>query len=134
MHILDTVFHWARFDPHRPAIILPDMITTFAGLADAIESISNRIDQLGLDQREPVAVSIVNPALSLAVMLALLRSGYSAAAANRGLIPYLQPNGIRNLIYDLEGLVARGGRNIRLDGSWLQSGSDPTRRHRRRPV
>jgi acyl-coenzyme A synthetase/AMP-(fatty) acid ligase len=134
MHILDMVFHWARFDPHRPAVILPDMITTFGGIADAIDSISNRIDQLGLDQREPVAVSIANPALSLAVILALLRSGFSAAAANRGLIPHLQPNGIRNLIYDLEGLVASGGRNIRFDGSWLPSGSPPKRRYRRRPV
>src|SRR5215831_17328427 len=58
MHVVDMVFHWARIDPHRPAIILPELVTTFAGLADAIDSISNRIDQLALDPREPVATAI----------------------------------------------------------------------------
>src|SRR5690349_19629744 len=47
MHVVDMVFHWARIDPHRPAIILPELVTTYAGLADAVDSISRRIDQLG---------------------------------------------------------------------------------------
>src|SRR5262245_5692790 len=122
MHVVDMVFHWARMDPHRPAIILPELVTTFAGLADAVDSISNRIDQLGLDPREPVATAIGNPALSIAVVFGLQRSGLSALPANRALIKHLQPNGIRNLIYDVEGFVASGGRNIRFDNSWLPSG------------
>src|SRR5438552_6629268 len=134
MHVLDMVFHWAGIDPHRPAIILPEMITTFAGLADAIDSVSNRIDRLGLDPREPVAVAIANPALYVAVAFALLRSGLSAALANQALIPHLQPNGVRNLIYDVEGLVASGGRNIRFDSSWLPTGSPAGRLQRSRPV
>src|SRR5262245_61982627 len=109
MHVVDMVFHWARIDPHRPAIVLSDLVTTFAGLADAIDSISSRIDQLGLDPREPVATSIANPALSIAVVFALLRSGFSAAPANRPLIKHLQPNGVGNLIHDGEGLLASGG-------------------------
>ena len=36
MHVVDMVFHWARIDPHRPAIVLPELVTSFAGLADAI--------------------------------------------------------------------------------------------------
>src|SRR5882672_4485408 len=119
MHVVDMVCHWARVDPQRPAIVLPELVTTFAGLADAVDSISNRVDQLGLDPREPVATAIGNPALSIAVVFALLRSGFSAAPANRGLIKHLQPNGVRNLIYDTEGFVASGGRNIRFDNSWL---------------
>jgi len=136
MHVVDMVFHWARVDPHRPAIISPDLITTFAGLADAIDSISNRIDQLGLDPSEPVATVIGNPALSIAVAFALQRSGFSVAPANRGLIKHLQPNGIRNLIYDVEGFVASGGRNIRFDNSWLPppSSTPTSRAYRRRPV
>jgi acyl-coenzyme A synthetase/AMP-(fatty) acid ligase len=136
MHVVDMVFHWARMDPHRPAIILPELITTFAGLADAVDSISNRIDQLGLDPREPVATAIGNPALSIAVAFALQRSGFSVAPANRGLIKHLQPNGIRNLIYDVEGFVASGGRNIRFDNSWLPppSSTPTSRAYRRRPV
>jgi acyl-CoA synthetase (AMP-forming)/AMP-acid ligase II len=139
MHVVDMVFHWARIDPHRPAIILPELVTTFAGLADAVESISNRIDQLGLDPREPVATAIGNPALSLAVVFALQRSGFSAAPANRALIKHLQSNGVRNLIYDVEGFVASGGRNIRFDNSWLPAaasngGAFNTSIWRRRPV
>jgi acyl-coenzyme A synthetase/AMP-(fatty) acid ligase len=136
MHVVDMVFHWARIDPHRPAIILPELVTTFAGLADAIDSISNRIDQLGLDPREPVATAIGNPALTVAVVFALQRSGFSVAPANRGLIKHLQPNGVRNLIYDVEGFVASGGRNIRFDNSWLPAASpnSTSRAYRRRPV
>src|SRR2546423_4886689 len=93
VHVVDMVFHWARIDPHRPAIVLPELVTTFAGLADAVDSISNRIDQLGLDPREPVATAIGNPALSIAVVFALLRSGFNAVPANRPLIKHLQPNG-----------------------------------------
>src|SRR5215467_10907729 len=119
MHVVDMVFHWARIDPHRPAIVLPELITSYAGLADAVDSISNRIDQLGLDPHEPVATAIGNPALALAVVFALQRSGFSAAPANRGLIKHLQSNGVLNLIYDVEGFVASGGRNIRFDNSWL---------------
>jgi long-chain acyl-CoA synthetase len=134
MHVVDMVFHWARMDPHRPAIILPELVTTFAGLADAVDSISNRIDQLELDPREPVATAIGNPALTVAVVFALLRSGFSAAPANRGLIKHLQSNGLRNLIYDVEGLVASGGRNIRFDNSWLPASPSNGRAWRRRPV
>jgi hypothetical protein len=136
MHVVDMVFHWARIDPHRPAIVLPELVTTFAGLADAIDSISNRIDQLGLDTCEPVATAIGNPALAIAVLFALQRSGFSVAPANRGLIKHLQPNGVRNLIYDVEGFVASGGRNIRFDNSWLPASSRVSTFHafRRRPV
>jgi acyl-coenzyme A synthetase/AMP-(fatty) acid ligase len=134
MHVVDMVFHWARMDPHRLAIVLPDLVTTYAGLADAIDSISNRIDQLGLDPREPVATALGNPALTIAVVFALMRSGFSVAPANRGLIKHLQSNGIRNLIYDVEGLVASGGRNIRFDNSWLPASPSGGRAWRRRPV
>jgi acyl-coenzyme A synthetase/AMP-(fatty) acid ligase len=135
MHVVDMVFHWARIDPHRPAIVLPELITTYGGLAEAIDTISNRVDQLGLDPQEPVAAAIGNPALSTGVAFALMRSGFSVAPVNRGLIKHLQPNGVRNLIYDVEGFVASGGRNIRFDNSWLPNpSSDSTRVYRRRPV
>src|SRR5215475_15583457 len=79
MHVVDMVFHWARIDPHRRAIVLPELITTYGGLAEAIDSISNRVDQLGLDPQEPVATVIGNPALSIAIAFALQRSGFSVA-------------------------------------------------------
>jgi acyl-coenzyme A synthetase/AMP-(fatty) acid ligase len=134
MHVVDMVFHWARMDSHRPAIVLPELVTTFGGLADAIDSLSNRIDQFGLDPQEPVATAIGSPAVSIAVAFALLRSGFSVAPANRGLVKHLQTNGIRNLIYDVEGFVASGGRNIRFDSSWLPAALSVGHAYRRRPV
>jgi acyl-CoA synthetase (AMP-forming)/AMP-acid ligase II len=119
MHVIDMVFFWAKTDPHRPAIIQPEMVTSYQGLADAIESVGERIDRLNLDKREPIGVSIANPSFFAAAAFAVLRSGYSVALVNPSLFPQLQPAGIRNLIYDTQGLVLSGGRNIRFDMSWL---------------
>jgi hypothetical protein len=72
-----------------------------------------------------VATAIGNPALSMAVVFALLRSGFSAAPANRGLIKHLQPNGIRNLIYDVEVLLRAAAAISASDNSWLPAASVP---------
>jgi long-chain acyl-CoA synthetase len=136
MHVVDMVFFWARTEPHRPAIIQPEMVTTFQGLADAIESIGERIDRLGLDQREPIAVSIANPSFFMAAAFAVLRCGHSVALVTSALYPQLQAAGIRNLIYDTQGLVLSGGRNIRFDMSWLPKTAPSAQRkpYRRRPI
>jgi acyl-coenzyme A synthetase/AMP-(fatty) acid ligase len=134
MNVVEMIFFWARTDPHRAAVIQPEMVTTFQGLADAIESISERIDRLDLDKREPIAVSLANPSFFLATVFAVLRSGYTAALVNPPLFMQLQPVGIRNLIYDAQGLVLTGGRNIRFDMSWLPSGGAPRKPYQRRPL
>ena len=130
------VFFWARAEPHRLAIIQPEMVTSFQGLADAIESISDRMDRLGLDTAEPVAISIANPSYYLAAIFALFRCGFSVAPVNPRLYPHLRSVGIRNLIYDAHGQVLSGGRNVRFDMSWV-SGATTTaseRRYRERPA
>jgi len=119
MHIVDMVSFWARTDPDRPAIIQPEVITSYKGLASAIDSVSNRIAALNLDRAAPIAVAVANPVVLLSILFALLRLGYSASPVNRTLFPHLRSNGIRDLIYDLDGQVSSGGRNIRLDASWL---------------
>jgi acyl-coenzyme A synthetase/AMP-(fatty) acid ligase len=136
MPIIEMIYYWARAVPHRPAIIQSDMVTTFQGLVDAIESISERIDRLNLNRREPVAVSVANPAFMLATAFALLRNGYDAAPVNERLYPHLAGAGIRNLIYDTTGLAVSGGRNIRFDMSWLPDAKqqDTQRAYRHRPV
>lgn len=116
------IFHWARAKPHQPAIIQPDTIITYRGLADAIVFISQRLATLNLDPRKPVGVSIEHPAKQLAVCFALQRSGFIAAPIYRGLLPYLHAVGIEDLIYESEGNVVSGGRNIRFDASWLPAG------------
>jgi acyl-coenzyme A synthetase/AMP-(fatty) acid ligase len=133
MHIDDMIAFWANAKPHHPAIIQPDTIITYRGLADAIGSICLRLESLGLDPGEPVAVAIEHPAKQLAVTFALLRSGYVAAPVYRALMPHLQTAGIKNIIYEAEGLVMTGGKNIRFDNSWLPSGPSsrlPPRRRR----
>jgi acyl-CoA synthetase (AMP-forming)/AMP-acid ligase II len=135
MNVIDMIFFWAKIDPHRAAIIQPEMVTTFQGLADAIELVSERIDRLGLDQREPIAVSIANPSYFAAAAFSVLRCGYTLALVNPPLFPQLQPSGIRNLIYDTQGLVLSGGRNIRFEASWLPTGASPQRKsYRARPL
>jgi acyl-coenzyme A synthetase/AMP-(fatty) acid ligase len=116
------IFQWARAKPHQPAIIQPDTIITYRGLADAIVSISQRLATLNLDPKKPVGVSIEHPAKQLAVCFALQRSGIVAAPVYRGLFPYLRTIGIDDLIYESEGNVLSGGRNIRFDASWLPAG------------
>ena len=82
-------------------------------------SISDRIDRLGLDTAEPVAISIANPSYYLATIFALFRCGFSVAPVNPRLYPHLRSAGVRNLIYDTHGQVLSGGRNVRFDMSWL---------------
>ena len=121
VHVVDMVFFWAKAEPHRLAVIQPEMVTSFQGLADAIESIGHRIDGLGLDPDEPVGVSIANPSAMIATVFALFRCGFSVALVNPQLYPHLRSAGVRNLIYDTQGQVLSGGRNIRFEVSWLPS-------------
>jgi acyl-coenzyme A synthetase/AMP-(fatty) acid ligase len=137
-HVVDMVFYWAKAEPHRLALIQPEMVTSFQGLADAIESISDRIDRLGLDPSEPVGVSIANRSFMLATLFALFRCGFSAALVHPRLYPHLRSAGVRNLVHDDHGQVLSGGRNIRFDMSWLPSqhsdGAPARARYRHRPA
>jgi len=124
MYLIDMIFYWARTDPHRHALIQPDLITTYRALAEAIEASAARIERLQLDRREPIGISIANPSYLIAAAFAVLRCGYSVALVPPALFSLLQPIGIRNLIYDAQGLMLSGGRNVRFDQSWI-SGAGP---------
>ena len=136
MRVIDMIQCWARTAPHRPAIIQSEIVTTYQGLDDAIESIGERIDRLNLDKREPVAVCLANPSFMLATVFALMRGGYSVAPVNTAFYPHLAGAGLRNLIYDTAGQVTSGGRNIRFDMSWLPNPKHETanRTYGDRPV
>jgi acyl-coenzyme A synthetase/AMP-(fatty) acid ligase len=120
MHPVDLIYFWAKQAPARTAVVQPDMVVTFKALADAIESAARRVEGLGLDPKDPVAVCIDSPVKMLAVCLALLHRGFSVAVIGRGHLLYLVSAGIKNVIYDSEGLVLSGGRNIRFEDSWLR--------------
>ena len=119
MRIIDTIFYWAKTDPHRHALIQPEVVTTYEALAQAIKSTTERIEKLGLDRGEAVGVSLYSPSFFMVTVFALLRSGYSAALVNPAVFPLLRSAGIHNLIYDTQGLMLSGGKNIRFDLSWV---------------
>ncbi len=121
MHIDEMIAFWGKAKPHHPAIIQADTIITYRGLDEGIESIRRRVAQLDLAPREPIAVAIEHPAKQIAVCFALLRSGYITVPIFPGLMPHLRGNGINNVIYEGEGQITAGGRNIRFDASWLAS-------------
>jgi non-ribosomal peptide synthetase component E (peptide arylation enzyme) len=120
MHPADMIFFWARSKPEQPALIQPDMVVTYRELAEAIETVSRRVEHYGFNNAEPVAVSIYQPIQKLAVCFALLRRGISVAPVSRAALPHLRPNGISNLIFTGEGMMMSGGRNIRFEDSWLK--------------
>jgi len=122
MQLVEMIFYWAKTDPHHLALIQPELLTTYQALAEAIQSTAARIEQLGLDRREPIGLLIRNPSYLAATAFAALHSGYSIALVRSELLPLLQPSGIRNLIYDTQGLMLSGGRNIRYDPSWVSAG------------
>jgi non-ribosomal peptide synthetase component E (peptide arylation enzyme) len=90
MYPIETIFYWAETAPHRHAIIQPDLVTTYQALAEAIESTAARIDELGLNPKEPVGVSIASPSFFSVVAFALMRRGYNAALVRPSLLPLIQ--------------------------------------------
>lgn len=122
MHPADLIFFWAKSSPERVAILELDMAITYGALAEAVESIAERVGGFNLDRGEPVAVLMERSAKQLAVCYALLRCGITAASINRRALPHLQANGIKTLIYDVAGESLPAGRNIRADDSWLRRG------------
>src|SRR5436190_4503742 len=83
MHVIDMIFFWADMEPSRPAIMLPDRMLTYRGLANAIEAIEARLAEHNLDKNETVAVALENETLLLATCFAALRSGLTVAPAQR---------------------------------------------------
>ena len=130
MYLVDVIQYWGRTEPNRLALLQPELATTYQGLAEAIKSIGDRIEQLGLARHEPIAVSLSVPSYFLATVLAVLHSGYSAVLVNPARYPFLSSAGIRNLFYDTEGQMLSGGRNVRFDKSWLPSAVAPKSRRR----
>jgi acyl-coenzyme A synthetase/AMP-(fatty) acid ligase len=120
MHPVDMIFFYAQSNPEQPALIQSDTVFTYRDLAKAVAAVSERLERSNLDPLEPVAVSIAQPIRKLAVCFALLRRGISAAPVSQGTMPFLRPNGIKNVIYTGDAQMLSGGKNIRFDDSWLR--------------
>jgi acyl-coenzyme A synthetase/AMP-(fatty) acid ligase len=133
VRVVDMIFFWARTTPHRIAVLQSSMILTYRALAEGIESIGDRIEQLEFDKQQPVGVSILNPGIALATIFALLRAGYNVAPVGNRRMPFLSGAGVRQLIYDVEGMMTSGGRNVRFDSSWLPAETRKLDYRRRTP-
>lgn len=120
MHPADAMLYWAKIDPGRLAVMLPDMTITYQAMAEAIEAASDRIQRLPLARDEPVAVFIEDPAKLIVVTFALVRNGISCAPMPQTSFEQLQEHGVNSLIFSAAHDIKLGGRNIRFDDSWLQ--------------
>jgi acyl-coenzyme A synthetase/AMP-(fatty) acid ligase len=123
--ISDVIEFWARCQPLHPAVVMPNSVITYSGLASAINSVRARIETCGLDKSAPVAVFIDNPAKMLAVTLALIRSGYIAAPVSPSGLTHLKMAGIGTVLSMGVG-VPRDLRNIPVEDNWF-TGPAPTR-------
>src|SRR5258705_11253656 len=99
MYLIDMIFYWAKVDPHRLALIQPELVTTYKALADAIDATAERIEQLNLDRREPIGLAIANPSYFVATACADLRCGYSPALVRPTLFPLPGSAGLARMIY-----------------------------------
>jgi acyl-coenzyme A synthetase/AMP-(fatty) acid ligase len=129
MNVVDMIFHWAREQPDRPAIIQPDMIMTYKEFAKAINSVAKRISNYKLDQTQPVAVSIHHAIKRLVACFALMRCGMAVAPIHESMLPIVREHGITNLIHMREAETLVGGNNIQFDDSWLLAGASSSPVH-----
>ena len=75
MNFVDMLMYYARSNPEKQAIILPDRIVSFAMIATGIRSVEVAITEASLDSRHIVAVRIENRTRHLIVVSALYRLG-----------------------------------------------------------
>ena len=85
MNFVDMLMYFARSNPEKQAIILPDRIVSFGMIGAGIRSVEVAITEASLDSRHIVAVRITNQARHLIVVSALYRLGIvSISVVGRG--------------------------------------------------
>jgi acyl-coenzyme A synthetase/AMP-(fatty) acid ligase len=124
MHPADMVFFWAKADPERIALVQFGMAVSYRALAESTEAISRQLDRVSLPKGTTVGVLIDDPPKRLAVCLALLRRGVSAAPVSERTVQHLIASDIHTLICGDPNLTLVGGRTIRFEDAWLRSRSD----------
>jgi acyl-coenzyme A synthetase/AMP-(fatty) acid ligase len=122
MHIVDTIYFWARTTPLQPAIIRPDGITSYQALAQGIERAAEYFAQNIIDNSKPVAVSLASAPKILVASLGLLRAGFSIIVAAKSELQDLRTSDTVTLVYEQNGAPFDGWTNILFNESWLQDG------------
>jgi acyl-coenzyme A synthetase/AMP-(fatty) acid ligase len=121
MHIVDTVFFWARSRPQHRAIVQLDLTLTYQQLGNAIEVAAAYFARCALDRSQPVAVAVFNPAKMLIACLGLMRGGFSIIPANQALLEHLPSTGASAMIGERNGPTLNGGTNLLFDDGWLSA-------------
>jgi acyl-coenzyme A synthetase/AMP-(fatty) acid ligase len=124
MHIVDTVYFWARTSPLRPAIIEPAGIITYAALAHATEAAAEHFVRSMVDKSKPVAVWLPTGSKMLAAVFGLLRGGFNVVLAYKAVFEHLPSTCANTLVCELNGEKLDWGSNIVFDDSWIKYGSD----------
>jgi acyl-coenzyme A synthetase/AMP-(fatty) acid ligase len=125
MHVIDLISFWAKTAPERPALVVPDMVVNYKGLAGAVDSVTRHLAQFDLDRREPVAVAIDDASKLMPVCLAFWRSGYTIAPTTVGMLPGLRDAGIRNTVSTASVTILSAGTHIQFQDSWLGGNVPP---------
>ncbi len=100
------VYYWARTMPLRPAIIEPEGIVTYGGLAHAVETAAKYFAENIVDRSRPVAVSLSSGANTAVAVLGLLRGGYDVVLSYKAVLKYLQSEGVNTLVCERDGVEA----------------------------
>jgi acyl-coenzyme A synthetase/AMP-(fatty) acid ligase len=125
MHLVDTIYFWARTTPLQPAIIRADGITSYHALAQGIERAAEYFAQNIIDYSKPVTVSLASAPKILVASLGLLRAGFSIIVATKSELQDLRTSDTFTLIYEKGGAPFDGWTNILFNESWLQDGVLP---------
>src|SRR5450631_1871680 len=122
MHIVDTIYFWARTIPLHAAVIEPAGSITYSSLAHAVESAAKHFTQNIADKSKPVAVSINTGSKMLVAVLGLLRAGFSVVLANKTVFKHLSSTGANTLVFERNTATLEGYANIPFDDNWLRVG------------
>jgi len=127
MHIVDMVYFWARTIPLRPAIIEPEGVVTYAGLAHGVEVAAEHFAHTIAERSKPVAVSLPTGTKTVVAVLALLRAGFDVVLAHKAVLGHLSATGANTLVADREGDRLSPGTNVMFSNAWVTFGTSPAK-------
>ena len=130
MNFVDMLMYFARSNPEKQAIILPDRIVSFGMIGAGIRSVEVAITEASLDSRHIVAVRIENRTRHLIVVSALYRLGIVSISVVGN--EDLSKAGVKvdAIISDRSQTLPGFGRLVLLRKTGLQGRSTPRRRGR----
>ncbi len=116
------VYYWARTMPLRPAIIEPEGIVTYGGLAQSVENAAKYFAGDIVDRSRPVAVSLSGGAKTAVAVLGLLRGGYDVVLSYTAVLKYLESEGVNTLVCERDGMKLDSGAHVLFDDRWIAHG------------